>query len=170
MLKNDVKKKKSSIKKQKPTNKKNWTKRKFRCALHIFFCSTILLMSHYLHQTKLEMRRCFQQYTDLTQHVTDAGSILFNNRRPKSISFGSQRLIKKQLFLSKPLNLSNGSLTRRIQHNFSFIGLILKLSPHSCRKGGHSLCIYCCSQSFWNPRSSPTYKKGNIKHQSKILP
>lgn len=61
MLKDDVKKD-SRIKKTKQKQKQtklilDKKKEKMR-SLHIF--STILLISHYLHQTMLEIRRCFQ--------------------------------------------------------------------------------------------------------------
>ena len=65
MLKKDVKKKKEKRFKNKKENNKqnsNQTKRKKKKvkmrSLHILF-STILLISHYLHQTMLEIRRCF---------------------------------------------------------------------------------------------------------------
>lgn len=52
MLKDDIKKD-SRIKKTQSGQKEREN------ALSAHF-STILLISHYLHQTKLEMRRCFQ--------------------------------------------------------------------------------------------------------------
>ncbi len=58
MLKDDVKKRfKNKKKNNKQKLKLDKKKEKMR-SLHIF--STILLISHYLHQTKLEIRRCFQ--------------------------------------------------------------------------------------------------------------
>lgn len=66
MLKDDVKKdlrikiKKKKRKEKQQTKLKLDKKKDQMRSLHILFFSTILLISHYLHQTKLEIRRCFQ--------------------------------------------------------------------------------------------------------------
>lgn len=60
---------------------------------------------------------------------------------------------KSNIFLI-PLNLLSGSLTYRIQYNFSFIELILKL-PHSCTKEGGFLLHLLLLTVILNPNSSP---------------
>lgn len=54
---------------------------------------------------------------------------------------------KKNLFLI-PLNLLRGSLTCRIQYNFSLIELISKLSPHSCRRGKFPFALIAAHSHF----------------------
>ena len=51
-----------------------------------------------------------------------------------------------------------GSLTCRIQYNFSFIELISKLSSHSCRRGENSLLHLLLLTVILNPKSSPIKK------------
>lgn len=69
----------------------------------------------------------------------------------------SKKTKQKQtnLFLI-PLNFLSGSLTCRIQRNFTWIELISKLSPQSCKPGGGYLPLHLLLLTvILNPKSSP---------------
>lgn len=116
------------------TNKNwNWTKRMRKCALCTFVYNTIdITLPSPIYPNTLQMLWAFCSITGGQRDF-----IWF----PK--------LDKKQPFLNNtPEFVWVGSLTCRIQYNFSFIERIPKLSSHPCRRG-NSLWTYCCSQAFW---------------------
>lgn len=67
--------------------------------------------------------------------------------------FSKKKTKQKQtnLFLI-PLNFLSGSLTCRIQRNFTWIELISKLSPHSCKPGGISPFALIAAHSHFEPK------------------